>query len=429
MLREEVAMLEEYFVKPDTVDRIRSCWIGQQIEEYVAWLAGQGYRPRTVLHRVPMLLGFAGFAWGRGARTVEDLPGHVEAFVAASVVRRDACRRGGSGKEPSKEFRGPVEQMLELVVPGYRGSGRRHHDVPFSGSAPDFFEYLSCERGLRPASILSYRHHLDRFEAYLARIGVRELAELSPAILSAFIAERSAAGVAKTTVRDTCGVLKVFLRYARRQGHLRADLSPAVEWPQVYRLSGIPRSISWAEVGQVLDGVDRRTPAGKRDYAMLLLLVTYGLRAREVAALTLDDIDWKAERLAVPGRKAGHSTAFPLAVSAGAALADYLQHGRPQTADRRIFFRAAAPVCPVGAAAVSAAARRYLLKAGIDVPRPGSHTLRHTAVQRLVDDGFPLKTIGDYIGHRSPRSTEVYAKVAIEQLREVALGHGEQVLA
>ena len=72
-----------------------------------------------------MLLGFAGFAWGRGARTVEDLPGHVEAFVAASVVRRDACRRGGSGKqEPSKEFRGPVEQMLELVVPGYRGSGR-----------------------------------------------------------------------------------------------------------------------------------------------------------------------------------------------------------------------------------------------------------------------------------------------------------------
>lgn len=423
-------MLEEYFVKPDTVDRIRASWIGPEIERYVAWLAGQGYRPRTVLHRVPMLLGFAGFAWGRGARALEDLPAHVEAFVAASVARRDACRRGGSvKKEPSKEFRGPVEQMLELVLPGYRGSGRPHHDLPFSGPVPGFFEYLSAERGLRPASILGYRHHLDRFEAYLARIGVRELRELSPAILSAFIAERSAAGVAKTTVRDTCGTLKVFLRYAHRQGQLRADLSPAVEWPQVYRLSGIPRSISWAEVGQVLDGVDRRTPAGKRDYAMLLLLVTYGLRAREVAALTLDDIDWKAERLAVPGRKAGHSTAFPLAVSVGAALADYLRHGRPQAAERRIFFRAAAPVRPVSAAAVSAAARHYLLKAGIEVSRPGSHTLRHTAVQRLVDDGFPLKTIGDYIGHRSPRSTEIYAKVAIEPLREVALGHGEQVLA
>ena len=179
----------------------------------------------------------------------------------------------------------------------------------------------------------------------------------------------------------------------------------------------------------MLDGVDRRTPAGKRDYAMLLLLVTYGLRAREVAALTLDDIDWRRERLAVPERKAGHFTAFPLAVSVGAALADYLQHGRPPAAERRIFFRAAAPVRPVSAAAVSATARHYLLKAGIDVPRPGSHTLRHTAVQRLVDAQFPLPTIGDYIGHRSPRSTEIYGKVAIEPLREVALGHGEQVLA
>ena len=423
-------MLEEYFVKPDTIDRIRASWIGPEIERYVAWLAGQGYRPRTVLHRVPLLLGFAEYAWGRGARTAEDLPGHVEAFVAGSVARRVACRRGGPVKqEPSKEFRGPVEQMLELVVPGYQASGRRHHDLPFTDSVPGFFEYLSGERGLRPASIRRYRHHLDPFEAYLARIGVRRLRELSPAILSAFIAERGGAGLAKTTVRDTCGALKVFLRYAHRQGHLRADLSVVVEGPQVYRLSGIPRSISWAQVGDVLDAVDRRTPAGKRDYSMLLLLVTYGLRAREVAALTLDDIDWRRERLAVPERKAGHSTAFPLAVSVGAALADYLRHGRPQTAERRIFFRAAAPLRPVGAAAVSAVARHYLLKAGIDVPRPGSHTLRHTAVQRLVDAQFPLKAIGDYIGHRSADSTEVYAKVAIEPLREVALGHGEQVLA
>jgi integrase len=80
-------MLEEYFVKPDTVDRIRASWMGPQIERYVAWLAGEGYRPRTVLHRVPMLLGFAEFAWGRGARTVADLPAHVEAFVAGSVYR------------------------------------------------------------------------------------------------------------------------------------------------------------------------------------------------------------------------------------------------------------------------------------------------------------------------------------------------------
>jgi site-specific recombinase XerD len=255
------------------------------------------------------------------------------------------------------------------------------------------------------------------------------LSELSAVVLSAFIAERAGAGLAKTSLRDCCGVLRVFLRYAHREGVVASDLSSVMEWPQAYRLSSIPRSISWEQLARVLAGVDRRTPAGKRDYAILLLLVTYGLRGREVAALTLDDIDWKRERLAVPERKAGHSTAFPLSGSVGEALVDYLRHGRPQTSSRRVFFRAVAPVEPIGAAAVSSRARHYLLKAGIDVPRPGSHTLRHTCVQRLVDADFALKTIGDFIGHRSARSTEIYAKVAVEPLRQVALGDGEQVLS
>jgi site-specific recombinase XerD len=246
--------------------------------------------------------------------------------------------------------------------------------------------------------------------------------------LSAFIAERSGAGLARSTVRGRCGALRVFLRFCYREGIVERDLCDAIGWPQVYRLSTVPRSISWDEVGQVLDGVDRRTPVGKRDYAILLLLVTYGLRGREVAALVLDDIDWRHDRLAVPARKAGHSTAFPLAASVGAAIADYLQHGRPDTNDRHVFMRAVAPVEPIRAAAVSGCARRHLLKAGIDVPRPGAHTLRHTAVQRLVDAQFPLKTIGDFIGHRSPRSTEVYAKVDVARLRQVAMGDGEEVL-
>ena len=294
---------------------------------------------------------------------------------------------------------------------------------------PGFFDYLVAERGLRPASLRNYQHHLRHFECYLARVGVVALDEVSPAVLSAFIADRAGAGLARTTLRDGCGVLRVFLRYAHREGVLRSDLSAVMEWPQAYRLSDIPRSITWSEVRDVLAEVDRRTPAGKRDYAILLLLVSYGLRGREVAALTLDDIDWKRERFRVPERKAGHSTAFPLSASVGEAIIDYLRHGRPQTTSRCVFFRAVAPVEPIGPAAVSARARHYLLKAGVLVPRPGSHTLRHTCVQRLVDADFLLKTIGDFVGHRSAKSTEIYAKVAVESLREVALGDGEEVLA
>ena len=420
-------MLESYFVRPQTVDRIRGLWIGSEIERYVVWLAEHGYAARSVLRRVPLLVAFGEFAWLRGARVVGELPAHVDAFVAER--QRGARRRDATGPQLAKEIRGPVEQMLAVVVPGFVSSGRSHRPDPFADALPGFFEYLTAERGLRPASIRNYQHHLARLEGYLARIGLARLSELSPAILSAFIAERAGAGLAKTTLRDCCGVLRVFLRYAHREGVVASDLSGVMEWPQAYRLSSIPRSISWEEVGQVLAGVDRRTPAGKRDYAILLLLVTYGLRGREVAALTLDDIDWKRERLAVPERKAGHSTAFPLSGSVGEALVDYLQHGRPQTDERRVFFRAVAPVEPIGPAAVSCRARHYLLKAGIEVSRPGSHTLRHTCVQRLVDADFTLKTIGDFVGHRSAKSTEIYAKVAVESLRLVALGDGEEVLS
>ncbi|HEX4099585.1 MAG TPA: site-specific integrase [Pseudonocardiaceae bacterium] len=419
-------MLEQYFAKPDTVDRIRGSWIAAQIGNYVGWLVEHDYSTKSIWRRVPLVFAFGEFARARGTSGIGELPTHVEAFVADRVARHEA--RTGSTRPMAKEVRGPVEQMLSVVLPGFEPSGRPQQARPFADVVPGFFGYLVEERGLRPASVRGYRHHLDRFEAYLQRISVESIQELSPTVLSAFVVERAAAGLAKSTVRDSAGVLRVFLRYAHREGVLASDLSAAVGWPQVYRLSNIPRSISWDDVNRVLAGVERRTAAGRRDYAILLLLVTYGLRGREVAALSLDDIDWKRERLAIPERKAGHSTAFPLSVVVGEALVDYLQHGRPATPDRHVFFRAVAPRRPIGAAAVSSRARHYLLKAGVDVPRPGAHTLRHSAVQRLVDANFDLKRIGDFVGHRSPRSTEVYAKVAVAALREVALGDGEAVL-
>jgi site-specific recombinase XerD len=225
-----------------------------------------------------------------------------------------------------------------------------------------------------------------------------------------------------------CSHLRMFLGYLLRERLIPRDLRPAVEAPRTYRLAALPRSISWDEVRRLLEVVDRRTPLGKRDYAILLLLVTYGLRAREVAALTLDDLDWKHDRIRVPERKAGHSTAYPLSPLVGEALVEYLRHGRPATSERALFFQAHAPYAPVTWVAISQRSARYLRKAGITVSRAGSHTLRHTCVQRLLNTGFDLKTIGDYVGHGSPSSTIVYTKVDVETLRTVALGDGEAVI-
>ena len=419
-------MLEQFFVKPSTVDRLRASRIGAEIDAHVVWLTEHGYGLKSVWRRVPVVYAFGEYARAHGAESVADLPRFIDGFVAERVAAHH--RRNGSERAMAKEVRGPIEQMLSTVVAGFVPVGRSTRPFPLTDQVPGFVEYLVDERGLRPASVDQYRHHLDRFDGYLQRIDAK-VADLSPALVSAFMVERANVGLARSTVRDCAGVLRVFVRFAHRAGILGSDLSAAVGWPQVYRLSNVPRSISWDDVNRVLAAVDRRTPVGKRDYAILLLLVTYGLRGREIAALELDHIDWKRSRLAVPERKAGHSTAFPLSQVVGEAIIDYLQHGRPATADRHVFFRAVAPREPIGSAAVSGLASRYLQRVGVNVPRPGSHTLRHSAVQRLVDANFDLKTIGDFVGHRSPRSTEVYAKVAIEALREVALGDGEAVLA
>jgi integrase/recombinase XerD len=424
-----LSMIERYYVRPDTVDRIKSSWIAAAVEQYVSWLAELHYSFRSISRRIPIVVRFGDFAQERGATKSDQLPNHIETFVEHWVSERAKGRKTQKQRDKIAQcVRNPVRQMLRIAIPGYEGLGRtKKPENPFADCAPGFCEYLRSEKGLSEATIRQYTHHLRRFASYLERIRLKDLKSVTPVVLSNFVTEYGQR-IGWAQLRNACGTLRVFLRYLYRERILRKDISRTVEFPQHYRLSSIPRSITWDQVRQVLETVDRRTTSGKRDYAILLLLVTYGLRAHEVARLTLDDIDWRNERLRILERKASHSTAYPLSRAVGEAIVDYLKNGRPQTQDRRVFFRCPAPQLPIGSAAIVTRVCHYLRKAGINVPRPGSHTLRHTCVQRLVDADFPLKIIGDYVGHRSPSSTQIYSKVAIEALRQVAIGDGEEIL-
>jgi site-specific recombinase XerD len=421
-------MLERYFVKPQTVDRIRNAWLGELIERYVSRLTEQGYSPRNVYRRVPLLMRFGEFAWAHGAKCWEELPAQVDDFVKEWVrLHGTHCKGKDAKRKLASEARNPVLQMLSLLLPEFRVQRRPDLPEPFVKQASEFWRYLREERGLQPTSIDLYTHNLRRLERYLQTVGLHELQALSPAALSAFVTHAGQA-LAKESLSGLCANLRVFLGYLYRERLVPTDLSVSVDCPRVYRLAKLPRSIAWSDVQRLLAAVDRRTPVGKRDYAIVLLLITYGLRAREVSALTLDAIDWQRERLHVPERKAGHCTAFPLSSIVGDAIVDYLRHGRPKSAERILFLCANAPHTPVRWAVISQQTTRYLRRAGIQVYRPGSHSLRHTCVQRLVDAQLSLKTIGDYIGHRHPKSTEIYTKIDIEALREVALGEAEEIV-
>jgi site-specific recombinase XerD len=289
--------------------------------------------------------------------------------------------------------------------------------------APGFFEHLEHERGLRQTTRHIYAHHLRVFEAYLGRTGVPVTA-VTPLLLNEFLRQPGLQGRAlgPNSMQQRGGTLRAFFRYLHRQRVMPTDLSRVIPKRRAYRQAALPRAITWSEVERVLATVERRTPHGKRDYAMLLLLATYGLRAREVAALTLDD-----GQLHINARKNGHSTIYPLATGVGEALVNYLKV-RPAVPDRQIFLRAMAPFTPVAFHVISSRACHYLQRAGVAPPRAGSHTFRHACVQRLVEADLSFKTIGDYVGHRSSESTQVYGKVAVHLLRQLALGDGEEAL-
>lgn len=420
-------MLERHYALSRTIDRIRALWLGSAIDCYVNWLDERRAATATIKRHVQTLVQFNDFALANGASLYEDLPARIDAFVMQWMSEHGSwCRTRKNKTAVQANARVPVEQMLRLVLPGFVGTIRRV-SLPFQNSAPGFFRHLSEERGLRPETIQSYAHNLRVFEVYLRRVGVDQLPVLAPPLISTFLTER-AQRLSALGMRGCAGTLRVFLRYLYRQGIISTDLSRAISRGRGYQQAPIPRAIAWSDVQRVLETVDRRSPVGKRDYALLLLLVSYGLRAREIAAMQLEDLDWKQEQLSVPTRKAGHSTRYPLSATVGEAIIDYLRDGRPAVNDRHLFLVTRMPYSPMAHWTVSARVASRLHAAGVQVPRAGSHTLRHTCVQRLVECDVSFKVIGDYVGHRREESTLVYGKVALHRLRQLAIGDAEEAL-
>ena len=295
---------------------------------------------------------------------------------------------------------------------------------PRSPSCPlleEFEEHLARHRGNPPVTRKKKMAHLAVFLAFLHGRR-RSMAELNLADIDAFIVA-CRHHYARTTVADMASSLRGFLRFLHITGRLAVDLAPSVMAPIVRRGERPLRALPWEKVQRILGAIDRSTAAGRRDYALLLLMSVYGLGAGEVLGLRLEDIDWRAGVLHVTRPKTGVAVDLPLLPAVARVLVAYLRHGRPQHAStRRLFVSLRAPHGPLGA---SAAVRHILHKhartAGVSAPYLGSHVLRHTHACRELEQGVPPKMIGDILGHRRPESTSAYLRVATERLREVAL--------
>ena len=160
---------------------------------------------------------------------------------------------------------------------------------------------------------------------------------------------------------------------------------------------------------------------GRRDYAIFLLITTYGLRTSEVAAIRLDDIEWRAARLRVPRPKTKTPIVLPLTRGVGAAIADYLRRDRHDLPQREVFLRVRAPAGKLAPTAVTEAFQGWTRRARLPIPYQGPHCLRHSLAVHLLRQGTSIKAIGDLLGHRSNEATCVYLRLHVDDLRDVAL--------
>lgn len=287
-----------------------------------------------------------------------------------------------------------------------------------------------------PEILQSYQHHLREvaglssktcdnqlrdIKKFLEAVQIQqaaELSKLSAVDLTDYLTDQSAV-FTPGTLRQVAGSLRTFLRFAQQQGWVTQHLALTVPAIANRNFQDFPVYLSPEQLELLLASWDRRTAQGSRDLAMGLCLARLGLRAGEVAALRLENLDWRHGTLQLDCCKNGQSARLPLLTEVGESIAHYLRKGRPLCPYREVFV-SHKPVRPLSSQAVSHVIQRALRACAISVPGAGAHLLRHTLASHLVQKGASLKEIADVLRHRHLNSSAIYAHVDVPQLREVA---------
>jgi site-specific recombinase XerD len=233
---------------------------------------------------------------------------------------------------------------------------------------------------------------------------------------------KTASRVSKSTVADTCSSLRSFLRFLHTTGKMPSNLAKSVFGPRFCRSERPPRTLPWTDVQAILRSIGQSEPPGKRDFAILLLLATYGLGAAEVLGLRLGDVDWRAGILRARRPKTKTHIELPLLPGVAKALTAYLRWERPPaTGIPFLFLRTIMPYEPMTSGALRHRIRYYAGLVGIRAKVIGAHAFRHSHASRQVDAGTNIKILSEILGHGSSSSTSTYVRVAVERLRTVAL--------
>jgi len=406
-------MIEFLFKQSSTLARLQSGPLAQQLAFLAEALHAEQYPPETARRYVRVADRFGRWLSKHGLKITEADETTLARYSSSTGRRKNGQLRAAG--------RGLAKVLRLLRTPHAEGEPAHGATTEAEELLRGFDSHLQHVAGLLPGTRSQYLRHATLFAKAVFSTAACDITKVTPQVIVDFVCGQ-AAKLKPSSCAAPATSMRVFLRFLVAYRGLPAGVVGAVPTIRQWKLASLPKHLSGEEVDRTLATCDQQSPVGKRDRAILLLLVRLALRAGEVAHLCLSDIDWREGEIRIHPPKSARERKLPLPSDVGQALAEYVQNSRPRSTQPFIFLRTRAPFSPItGPSTVSCIAKRHLKLAGISIRGLSAHAFRHTAATQMVRRGAGFKQVADVLGHRLLETTNIYAKLDEDTLHRVAL--------
>jgi integrase/recombinase XerD len=413
-------MLEYWYKEKRTLVDFRRGPLGPHFDAFAAYLKTKGY----ARHSGGALLGkccqFNAFLIERGIMAASELDESlIDAFLEVYLVNPQTSAANKFARaEVQRALKRLFSYLIETGV--WRPPKPPRVKKPYDWLLDPYLQHLQKECELAPATIRRAREQVGAFLESLGRKVVRHrFKTLRAEAVEGYLNQHLKDSPENRTSLNSA--LRRLFHHCAVHQYTCMDFSGLIRPARRYRQASSPKGMEDSALERVLKAIDKNTPNGARDYAIMVLMMAYGLRGVSVAELLLEDIDWQHSRIRIRAQKGGKEVLLPLMGSVGDAVVCYLRHRYDKTPFREVFLTVKAPVRPLNSLGISHIVRGYMHQAGITMVGAGSRTLRHSWAIRALANDSPIKSIADVLGHRYIDTTFIYAKADLKTLREVAM--------
>jgi integrase/recombinase XerD len=412
--------LELWFKERRTLVDFRRGPFGSHFDGFAAYLKAAGYSRPRALQILAKCCQFNAFLIDRGFTSCERLSEPlIDSFLDVSL---ENFRTTADSYSPRANVRVALKRLFLYLVEAKALESLKPKAIkkPYSWILDPYLRHLRNECELSEVTIQRASVQIGSFlEGLRQKVRRNRFKALQADTVESCIKEHFKNSPENQS--SLTGTLRRFFRYCALRGYTRADFSGLIPSVRHYRHASLPKGMEDSALERVLNAIDKDSPAGARDYAILVLMMAYGIRGISAAELLLDDIEWQQSRIRIRAQKGGKEVMLPLLEPVGEAVIRYLQHRFAQTPFREVFLSTKAPFRPLNSFAISRIVQRYMKKAGVEAPGAGARTLRHSWAIRALAHNSPIKSIADVLGHRCINTTFIYAKADLKALREVSM--------